>query len=106
MKNTPVYMNHSREWNIALDQERTCVKRYGERSLSHYATEDRLWHKRWADENNIKRIGLTVRDLRNYMLTQPHFTRRGIPVGPIVTAQKIPLLVECLSQADTIEDKR
>lgn len=104
-KNTQGYLNYPQEWNISLDQERTCVKRYGQRSLREYAREDQLWHIRWAKENNINRIGRTICDLRNYMLTQPHFTRRGIPIGPIVTAQEIPLLVECLTQADTMEEK-
>lgn len=91
------------EWNIALDSGRTCNKRYGGRDIM----SNTLPQLQWAIDRGIEcRIPEgKVKDLYNYVLSEPYVNKNGEVSGPIVTAHHIPSLVSTLKEKFTIEEK-
>jgi hypothetical protein len=102
-----------REYCIALDSERTCSNRYGNRRLE----TDIEWQTLWATDNGIENTSSDIyadevegtsyfcKDRINYLLAKPFKNGYGELCGPIVTARHIYGLVNTLKREPTLEGK-
>jgi hypothetical protein len=102
-----------REYCIALDSERTCSNRYGNRRLK----TDIEWQALWAKEHDIENTSSDIysdvvegtsyfsKDSINYLLAKPFWNGYGELCGPFVTARHIYDLVKALKVEPTLEGK-
>ena len=89
-----------------MDSDRTCTKKYSLRKLGR---KPQTWQLSWARQQLIESrthtTGCWVRDLNNFLFTQPFKNILGELTGPIVTWADIPALVDSIKEQNTEENK-